>query len=136
MSPVDRRESRERALGLLYEAASKHADPTEVLAELMIEPDSYCKTLVTLAAKHHEESIARIEGAAANWPLDRIGLIDRLVMELALAELAGQDPPPTAVVLDEAVELAKMFSTESSGSFVNGVLAALTDENEGGNVES
>ena len=57
-------------------------------------------------------------------------------MELALAELAGQDPPPKAVVLDEAVELATMFSTESSGSFVNGVLAALTDENEGGNVES
>jgi N utilization substance protein B len=127
VASIDRRESRERALGLLYEAAAKHADPAEVLNDLVVAPDPYCVELVTLASQHHEESIARIGGATENWPIERIGVIDRLVMELALAELAGEHPPPRAVVLDEAVELAKMFSTESSGNFVNGVLAALTD---------
>ena len=126
MTPLDRRESRERALGLLYEAANKHLDPLQVLSEMMIQPDPYCVEVVTRASSLHEESLARIEGASTNWTLERMGIIDRLVMELALAELAGDEAPPRAVVLDEAVELAKMFSTEDSGSFVNGILASLT----------
>jgi N utilization substance protein B len=128
VASVDRREARERALGLLYEAALKHVDPLEVLSELVITPDPYCVELITLASEYHEESLRRIEAAALNWPIERIGLIDRLIMELALAELAGSSPPPRAVVLDEAVELAKMYSTELSGGFVNGVLATLTED--------
>lgn len=126
MSPVDRRESRERALGLLYEAETKHIAPTQVVADLVVAPDAYCIELVALAERNHDVAIVQIDDALTNWPLERIGLVDRLVMELALAELAGEDPPPRAVVLDEAVELAKTYSTESSGSFVNGVLAAIT----------
>jgi transcription antitermination protein NusB len=129
MPQVDRRESRERALGLLYEAETKHIAPTKVVADLVVAPDPYCVELIELAEKNHDAAIVRIDDALTNWPLERIGLIDRLVMELALAELTGEDPPPRAVVLDEAVELAKMYSTESSGSFVNGVLAAITSTN-------
>jgi len=125
MSISERREARERALSLLYEAAAKQIDPREVLEGLTLPPDPYCALLVTSASERHEASLALIESTASNWPLDRIGVIDRLVMELALAELLSDDPPPVAVVLDEAVELAKMFSTESSGSFVNGILAAI-----------
>jgi N utilization substance protein B len=120
-----RHEARERALSLLYEAAQKHIEPTEVLSELPVPPDPYCATLVTLAGEHRAAADDAIEQAASNWPLERIGLIDRLVMELAFGEMRSDDPPPVAVVIDEAVELAKTYSTESSGSFVNGVLSSI-----------
>ena len=55
-------------------------------------------------------------------------MIDRLVMELALAEASSDDPPPRAVILNEAVELARSYSTDSSGSFVNGILATAIPE--------
>jgi len=125
MSVASRREARERALGLLYEADMKHVDPIEVLDALPVAPDGYCALLVRTASEQRQSTLALIEETASNWPLERIGRLDRLVMELALAELATDDPPPTAVVLDEAVEMAKTYSTESSGAFVNGVLAAV-----------
>ena len=128
MNITERREARERALGLLYEATMKHVDPTEVLEDLPVAPDPYCAELVRLASAHRDESLRAIEAASSNWPLERIGVLDRLVMELALGELHGAEAPPRAVVLDEAVELAKTFSTDSSGSFVNGVLSAVTKD--------
>ena len=62
------------------------------------------------------------------WTIERLATVDRLVMVLAIAELLLGDAPPTAVVLNEAVELARTFSTEDSPSFVNGVLSACVDE--------
>jgi N utilization substance protein B len=126
MSSAGRSEARERALGLLYEAEMKHVDPVDVLAELPVAPDPYCAELLRLASEHRVEALGLIEGASANWPLERMGVLDRLIMVLAISELRGVDAPPRAVVLDEAVELAKQFSTDSSGSFVNGILSAVT----------
>jgi transcription antitermination protein NusB len=120
------REARERALGLLYEAEMKHQDPLEVLDQLAVPPDPYCAELLRLVDAHRADALARIEAASEHWPLKRMGVVDRLVMVLALCELLGPDAPPKAVVLDEAVELAKTFSTEASGSFVNGILSAAT----------
>jgi len=64
------------------------------------------------------------------WSLDRIALIDRLIMIMAIGELLLDDAPPRAVVMDEAVEMAKVFSTDGSASFVNGVLAACVEHLE------
>lgn len=93
-----------------------------------MEPDPYCSLLVRLAGEHQVVSRNTIEATAVNWPLERIGMIDRLVMELALAEASSDDPPPRAVILNEAVELARSYSTDSSGSFVNGILATAIPE--------
>ena len=128
MAGVTRHEARERALGLLYEADIKHLDPREVLEGLAMAPDPYCSLLVRLAGEHQGASRKTIEDTAVNWPLDRIGVIDRLVMELALAEASSDDPPPRAVILNEAVELARSYSTDSSGLFVNGILATAIPE--------
>ena len=68
---------------------------------------------------------AAIEKASLDWSLERMAVLDRLVMVLAIGELLGEHPPPDAVVLDEAVELAKTYSTDASPRFVNGVLAAV-----------
>ncbi|HLD92076.1 MAG TPA: transcription antitermination factor NusB [Patescibacteria group bacterium] len=68
-----------------------------------------------------------IEKSAPTWPIDKINKIDLAILHLAIYELNNEDTPPK-VVIDEAVELAKEFGSESSGSFVNGVLGTVFDK--------
>lgn len=71
-----------------------------------------------------------IESAAPQWPVDKLNKIDLAVLRLAVYELENDDTPPK-VVIDEAVELAKEFGSESSSSFINGVLGTIyKDEGE------
>lgn len=70
---------------------------------------------------------ADIDAASTNWRVDRMPVVDRAILRLATYELFHEPETPVAVVLNEAVRLAKLFSTEKSGSFVNGVLAGLVD---------
>ena len=121
----ERHRTRERALEILYEAQIKGRTAREILAALPVAPDPYASVLVTSAEDHRERAEGLITDCAIGWPLERIALVDRLVMTLAVGEMLLADPPPLAVILDEAVELAKVFSTEGSASFVNGVLATL-----------
>jgi N utilization substance protein B len=72
-----------------------------------------------------EELDAAIAEAAANWRLDRIATVDRTILRLGAYELAAEAQTPAAVVLDEAVELAKRFGEADSPAFVNGVLDAV-----------
>ena len=72
---------------------------------------------------------AIIEKSAPTWPIDKINKIDLAILHLAIYELNNEDTPPK-VVIDEAVELAKEFGSESSGSFVNGVLGTVFDKIE------
>jgi N utilization substance protein B len=85
-------------------------------------------TLLEGTEATRDEAETRITAASVGWPLDRMAVIDRLVLRLALAELLNPDGPPTAVILDEAVELAKTYSTDDSGSFVNGILSTIASE--------
>ncbi len=123
-----RHQQRERALSLLYEAELKGEDPLAVADGLAVPPDPYVRTLLGHAAAGRAEADRRIAAASANWPLERMAVIDRLVLRLAVAELADPDGPPTAVVIDEAVELAKAYSTDESGAFVNGILSTIAAE--------
>lgn len=120
----NRHHARERALELAYEASAKSRSITSIIAEQSLPPDAYAVTILTSVEKHREHIESVIDQCSLEWTLERLAVIDRLVMTLALAELMLDDPPPTPVVLDEAVELAKVYSTESSASFVNGVLSA------------
>lgn len=116
--------ARERALQLAYEAQMKSRDVDDVLAGLEVDPDPYTVTLLRAARDHRARADELIARHARGWDLDRLAVIDRLVMTLAIGELLSADAPPVAVVLDEAVSLAKEFSTDDSGAFVNGVLSA------------
>ena len=120
-----RHQSRERALTLLYEADLKGERPEDVLAALPMGPDPYVITLVTEVGARHEEIDTLVGEAAIGWDLDRMAVIDRNVLRLATAELLACADVPTAVILNEAVELASAFSTDDSGRFVNGVLATV-----------
>lgn len=123
-----RHQQRERALSLLYEAELKGADPRQVVADLAVPPDGFVCTLVERAATSREEADRRISAASVGWPLDRMAVVDRLVLRLAVAELLDPGGPPAAVVIDEAVELAKEYSTDESGGFVNGILSTISAE--------
>ena len=118
-----RHQARERALSLLYEAELKGIAAADVVAALPVLPDPFALALVGAVEAHREEADRLLADAAVGWPLERMAVVDRLVLRLAVAELLEPDGPPVAVVLDEAVELAKTYSTEESGGFVNGVLS-------------
>jgi N utilization substance protein B len=121
-----RHQQRERALSLLYEAELKGEDPRQVVEGLAVPPDPYVRTLIEQAAGSREEADRRISGASVGWPLDRMAVVDRLVLRLAVAELLSPSGPPAAVVIDEAVELVKEYSTDESGGFVNGILSTIS----------
>jgi N utilization substance protein B len=123
-----RHQQRERALSLLYEAELKGEDPVAVGDALAVPPDPYVRTLLAQVSATKEEAERRIAATSVGWPLDRMAVIDRLVLRLAVAELLDPSGPPPAVVIDEAVELAKVYSTDDSGRFVNGILAALAPD--------
>jgi transcription antitermination protein NusB len=120
-----RSEARERALGLLYEAQAKGSEPAEVLAALPVAPDPLATMLVEGVDAQREEIDELLAGHARGWTLERMPVLDRTIMEIATYELLSRPEVPTAVAIDEAVELAKRFSTDDSGRFVNGVLAAI-----------
>ena len=127
-SAAPRHQQRERALSLLYEAELKGESPLRVLEELPVQPDAYVCTLLQGATATRVEADGLITAASVGWPLDRMAVIDRLVLRLAVAELLDADGPPMAVVIDEAVELVKTYSTDDSGSFVNGILSTIAAE--------
>ncbi len=120
-----RHQSRERTLALLYEAELKGEPPADVLDALPVAPDPYVAVLVEAVTSRRQEIDALIGEAAIGWDLDRMAVVDRNVLRLATAELLACDDVPTAVILNEAVELASAFSTDDSGRFVNGVLATV-----------
>jgi len=121
----ERSDARERALILLYEAETKGIAPSDVLAAQISTPDELTTVLVQGVEQHQAELDAAIAAHAKGWTLQRMPAIDRNVLRVGAFELLGRRDVPVAVVLDEAVELAKRFSTDDSGRFVNGVLAAL-----------
>lgn len=123
-----RRGARERALGLLYEAESKGCSGDELLDTLPVSPDEYAVAIVEGVSGRAEDVDALIGTHAKGWGIRRLPAVDRALLRMAVFELMAHDDVPTAVVLDEAVELAKEYSTEKSGRFINGVLAAVADD--------
>lgn len=123
--PDRRSDARERALYILYEAQAKDVAPTDVLAAQVAPADDLTTELVRGVSEHRERLDLAIAARSEGWTLARMPVLDLSVLRLAAFELAERPDVPVAVVIDEAVELAKRFSTDNSGRFVNGVLSAL-----------
>lgn len=131
-APVGRRrEARERAIGLLYEIEAKGSDAETVLGELPVPPDPYVTDVVGGIGRRGGEVDGLISRFAIDWNLPRMPAIDRAVLRLATYELIARPDVPTSVVISEAVELAKQYSTDESGRFVNGVLASISGHARG-----
>jgi transcription antitermination protein NusB len=110
---------------LLYEAEQRSLTPTEVVDAQVLPPDEMTTELVHGVETNRQRLDEVIAAHAKGWTLKRMPAIDLTVLRIAGFELLGRPDVPVAVVIDEAVELAKRFSTDDSGKFVNGVLSAL-----------
>ena len=128
----ERRDARERALGLLYEAETKGCSGTALLEELPVPADEFAAGLVTAVDEHKDRIDDLISEHARGWTLSRMPALDRAALRMGTAELITRADVPTAVVLNETVELASRFSTDDSGRFVNGLLAKIATEVRGG----
>lgn len=120
-----RREARERALSLLYEAYAKDVSPEQVLADLPLAPDPFAADLVAGVGREVRRIDELISRFAVDWAVERMPVVDRTLLRMAVYELLERPDVPTGVVISEAVELAKTYSTDESGRFVNGVLGAI-----------
>ena len=123
-----RRFARELALQTLYGSEVGHREPADVLGETTARLDgadgrAFVKDLVFGTLEFAEESDALIAPLLEGWTIDRLPTIDRIVLRMSVFELQHRSETPPPVVINEAVELAKKFSTEDSGRFINGVLS-------------
>ena len=134
MSTSRRRQTREKVLQTLY-AYELSREPIATIMETVLgdlkehrEDFDFAKKLVAAAVQHEEEIEKIIRRKTAHWEFERIAVIDRLVLRMGICEmLYFQDIPPK-VTINEAIEIAKVFSTEKSGKFVNGILDAILIE--------
>ena len=127
MASFSRRHGREVALQALYGAEVGKRSPDELLTELLARDDSsegrsFVRDLVLGTLDNEEESDSLIAPLLEGWTLDRLPTIDRIILRMSAFELNHRKETDPAVVINEAVELAKKFSTEDSGRYVNGVL--------------
>jgi len=123
-----RRQARERALSLLYEAETKGSEPGEILAGLPIEPLPFAVQVVEGVGAHRPELDGWISRFARDWTIDRMPALDRALLRMGVFELLHRPDVPTGAVISEAVELAQMYSTDESSRFVNGLLARIAEE--------
>lgn len=126
-----RTDAREQSIMLLYEAEQRGMSPMELFEGRTVASVDLTRLLVGGVERLRAGIDARIEANARGWVLERMPALDRAVLRLAIFELMERGDVPTAVVIDEAVELAKRFSTDDSGRFVNGVLAAVARQVRG-----
>ncbi|MEM7322259.1 MAG: transcription antitermination factor NusB [Actinomycetota bacterium] len=119
-----RREGRERALELAYEAQVRSWSVARLLDAQTLPPDPFVVELLERGEARRAEADHLIEATSTRWSMSRMAVLDVVIMRLAVAELLA-DETPHGVVLAEAVELAGRYSTEESSKFVNGILAAI-----------
>ena len=124
-----RHPARRLALQTLFEIDFNRADPRETLtrgafrAGLTEDAATFAWDIVDGVLGHRKELDAEIATLAPEFPIDQMPKIDRNVLRIALYELRISGDAPAAAIIDEAVELAKLFGSEASPKFVNGVLA-------------
>jgi len=128
-----RRRARGIALEALYEVDCVGHPAAEVLAERLLDGTinsataAFAGELVHGVLKYHALMDRLIASYAPEWPVDQMALIDRNVLRMAIYELAVDNSAPVRVAINEAVELAKLYGSDSSARFVNGVLGALVE---------
>jgi len=120
-----RSNARERAVHLLYEAESRNLPVATIVSAQILGVDDLVALLTAGVSSRRTELDEIITEHSHTWTIHRMPAIDRNILRLAIYELMDRPDVPVAVIINEAVELAKRFSTEESGRYVNGVLSAI-----------
>ena len=127
----ERRRARSVALQALYELDSTHHDPGVVLThrflEARLKPDgeAFARALVVGVLRERDRLDDLIQRHAPEWPIDQLAVVDRNVLRIAIFEFDIAQITPLRVAINEAIELAKEFGSDSAPRFVNGVLGAI-----------
>lgn len=131
-----RRRARRVTLETLYEYDIVNHDPAEVL-EQRLEANpmeragvEFAEQLIHGVVAYQEQMDTLIARFAPEWPLDQMAVIDRNVLRIAIYEFLVTDETPVKVAINEAVELAKVYGSDSAPRFINGVLGTLADHQE------
>lgn len=126
-----RHQARVSALQALFEIDCAQHNPTVVIerrlrdAPLPEAGEEFARDLVRGVSEQREQLDLLVGRYAPEWPVDQIAIIDRNILRLAIYEILMRNDTPVKVAINEAVELAKEFGSDSSGRFVNGVLGSL-----------
>jgi len=127
-----RRKARAIALQVLYEVDSVRHDVEKVLPRLLEESGlseenaAFARGLVSGVLQNKEKIDQHIKSFAPLWPVEQIPIVDRNILRLAIFEILLDNSVPVKVAINEAVELAKLFGSDSSPRFVNGVLGSVS----------
>ena len=130
-----RRVAREQALKVLYSVVVGDREPGDALRDVVGENEegrerAFIEELALGTLEYAPKADRIVSPLLEGWAIERLPTIDRLLLEMATYELRCRPETPTAVAINEAVALAKRFSTEDSGRFVNGVLSAVANAKE------
>ncbi len=133
MKKTNRRLLREKALQVLYAYEINGEGLTylmnEVLSDLTSEYDrEFAEQLVNKVVANKKFLDEQIRLRVANWEIGRIALIDRILLRVAIAEIYFFPDIPPKVSINEVIEIAKIYSTNNSGKFINGILDAILSE--------
>lgn len=131
-----RRLARENCLQSLYSSDIAGLEPASVLASFQMEEFAleakvfdFYKSLYSSTIENRQKIDEIIRKTSLNWEMERMPAIDRSILRMAVCEMMILSDTPVAVIIDEAIELAKKYSTEKSGKFVNGVLDSIARQN-------
>lgn len=132
----ERRRAREDALSMLYSGDIMEADAAALIEEGVfpedIELGEYAESLVRGVTENKVDIDERLAATSENWSVDRMPVVDRALLRLAVYEMVYVDDVPVSVAINEAVELAKIYGGEDESSrFVNGVLGRIARTMEG-----
>ena len=129
-----RSKSRECALQVLFQLNITKQEPITALSQFQEyfspkgEADNFAAHLVLGVLEHRRELDRLIEQYSENWRLDRINIIERNILRMALFELLYCEEIPPKVSINEAIDLGKRYGSEDSGSFINGILDRIQSE--------
>lgn len=128
-----RRVIREKVLQVLYAYEMNREGHAEVLKSVLSDiPETsekdFAEKLIREVIKHNDELDEKIKQRVANWEMNRIALIDKILLRIGICELIYFPDIPPKVSINESIEIAKEFSTARSGKFINGILDAVLSE--------
>ena len=127
-----RRKARELALQALYEVDSAGHEAEEVVNHLLAEEEfsgenaDFTRELVRGVIQNKQKIDGNIQAFAPAWPIGQIPVVDRNILRLAIFEILIDNKVPVKVAINEAVDIAKVFGSDSSSKFVNGVLGSVS----------
>lgn len=137
-----RRRARECALQMLFQVDLTGGTSEDVFLQFWKDQEageqirSFAERLVLGVVGNYQDLDAALAGSVENWRIERMAVVDRNVLRMGVYEILYEPETPPVVIIDEAIEVAKKFGSEESGSFINGILDDVRRRFEAGELQA